>query len=314
MQVRKFTTRIRSGRLALLAVVTTLVLAACGGTTSSTWATVDGIAITESDVSAFGAEPLAGLTAPSEDLRNVVSELIFDTAGTVAAARDFGVEITDEDIDERLTDPPERWVDLFTSASADETVGQGQLESLATRTILLDTVGPELVKAEFETWENMIEEAPELVVTVCVRHILTETIEQAEDALARVQAGEDFIAVAAEVSGDPGSPEGLIGGDTCPAPLNVSPEFTQAMVTLEIGEVGGPVQSDFGFHVIRVEERVVPEAADLEANAIAFLDGGVVSDFFSSWYSTTAREADVVVASPLGTWSPDAIAIAPPGS
>lgn len=314
MQVRMFTTRMRGPRVALLAVVVVVLLAACGGSaSSSTWATVNGTAITEGDVDAFGAEPLSGPTAPSEELRNVVAELIFDTAGISVAATDFGVEITDEEIAERLANPPERWEGLFASASADAAVGEGQLESLATRTLLLDQVGPQLLLADYGTWEDVIADAPELVVTACVRHILTATIEEAQAALDRVDAGEDFIAVAAELSQDTGSPEGLIAADTCPAPLNVSPEFTEAMMSLDVGEAGGPVQSEFGFHVIQVEERNVPDISELETRAIEFLDGGLVSDYFSSWYSTAARDADVEVASPLGTWSPDSLAIAPPG-
>jgi peptidyl-prolyl cis-trans isomerase D len=77
---------------------------------------------------------------------------------------------------------------------------------------------------------------------------------QAEEALARVRGGEDFAVVAEELSADPGS-KGR-GGDLgfFPRGRMVKP-FEDAAFALEPGELGEPVRTLHGWHVIRAEER-----------------------------------------------------------
>jgi peptidyl-prolyl cis-trans isomerase D len=92
-------------------------------------------------------------------------------------------------------------------------------------------------------------------------HILV-LVEPGEDAkaeaeakalLARVQKGEDFATLAQQESDDPGTASsggdlGLIKrGDTVGA-------FEDAVFSMQVGEVRGPVKSEFGYHVIRLEE------------------------------------------------------------
>ena len=77
---------------------------------------------------------------------------------------------------------------------------------------------------------------------------------QAQAALDRVRAGEDFAAVAREVSQDPGSAAnggdlGFFGRGQMVA------EFEETAFALEPGEVSDPVQSQFGFHIITVAEK-----------------------------------------------------------
>ncbi|EPX84121.1 Parvulin-like peptidyl-prolyl isomerase [Rubellimicrobium thermophilum DSM 16684] len=85
------------------------------------------------------------------------------------------------------------------------------------------------------------------------RHILVATEEEAQAVLDRLEAGEDFAAVAQEVSTDTGS--GAQGGDLgWFGPGMMVPEFEQGVAALEPGELSDPVQSQFGWHVIRLEE------------------------------------------------------------
>jgi parvulin-like peptidyl-prolyl isomerase len=90
---------------------------------------------------------------------------------------------------------------------------------------------------------------------VCASHLLVETPEEAEDARSRiVDDGEDFAAVAAEVSIDTTS--GAQGGNLGCAPAsNYVDPFAEATLSQPVGEVGEPVQSDFGYHVIVVTAR-----------------------------------------------------------
>lgn len=90
---------------------------------------------------------------------------------------------------------------------------------------------------------------------VNARHILVKTKEEAEAIVKRLDAGESFEAIAKEVSTDPGS--GANGGDLgWFGPGQMVPEFEQAAFALEVGAYSKePVQSQFGWHVIKVEDK-----------------------------------------------------------
>jgi type I site-specific restriction-modification system R (restriction) subunit len=79
------------------------------------------------------------------------------------------------------------------------------------------------------------------------------TKKKAEDALARVKAGEDFAKVAQEVSQDPGSAAN--GGDLgFFGKGKMVPEFETAAFALKVGEVSGLVKTTYGYHIIKVTE------------------------------------------------------------
>lgn len=95
---------------------------------------------------------------------------------------------------------------------------------------------------------------------VRARHILVETEDAAKAVVVRLKAGEDFAKVAGEVSKDPGS--GAEGGDLGYfTKERMVPEFSTAAFAMKVGDISDPVKSQFGFHVIKVEdirERPVP--------------------------------------------------------
>lgn len=90
---------------------------------------------------------------------------------------------------------------------------------------------------------------------VKARHILVKTEEEAEAIIKRLDAGESFEDIAKEVSTDPGS--GANGGDLgWFGPGQMVPEFEQAAFALEVGAHSKePVQSQFGWHIIKVEDK-----------------------------------------------------------
>ena len=96
---------------------------------------------------------------------------------------------------------------------------------------------------------------------VHARHILLPTEEEAKAALARVKGGEDFAKVASDVSKDPGSKGGDLGWFTKD---RMVPEFAEAAFKLEPGQISDPVKSQFGWHVIKVEEKRTKQFPKLE--------------------------------------------------
>jgi peptidyl-prolyl cis-trans isomerase C len=88
-----------------------------------------------------------------------------------------------------------------------------------------------------------------------VRHILVPTVAEAQSVITKLENGGDFAALAKEVSIDPGSSGD--GGDLgFIASGDTVKEFETAAFALDVGTyTKTPVESQFGFHVIRVDER-----------------------------------------------------------
>ena len=84
------------------------------------------------------------------------------------------------------------------------------------------------------------------------RHILVAGEDEAKAVVKRLEAGEDFVKVATEVSKDPGSPGGDLGWFTRDKMVK---EFSDAAFALEKGKLSAPVKSQFGWHVIRLEDK-----------------------------------------------------------
>lgn len=111
-------------------------------------------------------------------------------------------------------------------------------------------------------WESHPEEFT-VPLQVQARHILIvvpasgtegQAVAKAEAILARVRAGEDFAAVATELSND--SATRARGGDLgFFGPGKMAPEFEKAAFAMKPGEVSGPVKTSFGYHLIKVEGR-----------------------------------------------------------
>lgn len=127
-------------------------------------------------------------------------------------------------------------------------------QSILIRTLLADVqkksaVSDAEIKAEYDKFvkENAGQE-------IRSRHILVETEAQAKDLIAQISKGAKFEDLAKKHSKDPGS--GANGGDLDWAnPAGFVPEFSAAMVKLGKGQMtDAPVKSQFGWHIIRVED------------------------------------------------------------
>ncbi len=203
------------------------------------------------------------------------------TAGNKVVARANGIEITEADLSLAAEDPALQvpgiadaqkrdlligyLVDLKLGAKAaeDAKVGEGadfqRKLAYARDKALLDeyldrevkkAVTPEAARKLYDDTVKGI--APEAEVRA--RHILVENEDEAKAVKARLTKGEDFAKVAAEVSKDPGSKGD--GGDLGFFTKDRMVEaFAEAAFKLEAGQISDPVKSQFGWHVIKVEEK-----------------------------------------------------------
>jgi peptidyl-prolyl cis-trans isomerase C len=96
------------------------------------------------------------------------------------------------------------------------------------------------------------------------RHILVEKEDAAKALIAELKKGGKFEELAKKASKDPGS--GANGGDLdWASAASYVPEFSNAMVKLEKGQMTDvPVKSQFGFHIIRVDDVREPQLPKLD--------------------------------------------------
>ncbi|MDG1129605.1 peptidylprolyl isomerase [Seohaeicola saemankumensis] len=93
-------------------------------------------------------------------------------------------------------------------------------------------------------------------------HILVETEEEAAALIARLDAGEEFAALAQEASSDSSAASGGQLG-WFESGMMV-PDFEAAVIALEVGAVSAPVQTQFGWHVVMLNETRLREIPSLE--------------------------------------------------
>ncbi|RXI99883.1 foldase [Anaerobacillus alkaliphilus] len=231
-----------------IALTGLIALTACNGnsngdTESNIVAEIEGQAITE-------AEFVEALKEKHGEavLFSLVQDKIF-------AAHAQRLNVTDEDIDKELNEVRDAY-DLGEDEaflSFLNTQGFSSIEdfrNLVMQHLVVQKVASEGAVVTEEEVRAEYEAGRELEAS----HILVQDLETAEEILAKLNQGEDFAELAQEYSIDPGS--GAAGGSLGSFERGrMVPEFEQAAFSLAVGEISDPVQSDFGYHIIKVTER-----------------------------------------------------------
>ena len=132
--------------------------------------------------------------------------------------------------------------------------------------------------------EDMAKDLPHKEVQVWARHILVDTEVAAKQVEELLKAGEPFEKVARDLSKDTGS--AAKGGDLGWAPAsNYVPEFKDAVLKQEIGVIGPPVKTQYGYHIIQVIARQeLPLTNDQFQQA--------VQTAFNDWLTAAREKAD----------------------
>ena len=215
-------------------------------------ARVDGSPVTEADVALAAEDPALSLPAMEEaQKRDIIVGYLVDLKIGAKAAEAA-----------RIGDGPEfgRKLAYFRDKLL--------LDEYLDREVKKAVTAEASRKLYEDTVKNMKPEAE-----VRARHILVETEEEAKKTLARVKGGEDFAKVAGEVSKDPGSK--TEGGDLgfFTQERMVQP-FSEAAFKLDAGQLSEPVKSQFGWHVIKLEEkrmRPIPPFEEMKEQVEAYL-------------------------------------------
>jgi len=131
----------------------------------------------------------------------------------------------------------------------------------------------------------------------CVRHILfnKDQKEKAEEVKQQLENGGDFATLAKENSQDPGSAEK--GGDLgCLGKGETVPEFENAAFGAEQGEIVGPVQTQFGYHLLEVTDiksKQTRSLDEVESQIRSQLATEKQSEEFNKWLEEQKKKRDV---------------------
>ena len=197
-----------------------------------TVATVDGIAITYNDVSLVEDELMAvyGQLPEEQRFQTLVGYMVNRILASEAAKK-AGLE-NDADVAK---------IKAFMERKA--------LQDVYIAKMLMERVREEDVTAYYD---KEIKNGP-IEEEVRARHILLDNREAADAVVADLENGADFAALAKERSKGPSGPS---GGDLGYfSKQSMVPAFSDAAFKLAAGETSPPVQTQFGWHVIRVEDR-----------------------------------------------------------
>jgi peptidyl-prolyl cis-trans isomerase D len=135
--------------------------------------------------------------------------------------------------------------------------------------------------------DELTKDIPQTEEQVWARHILVETEVEARAAYNLLKQGADFAQLARTSSKDTGS--GANGGDLGWFGKGAMvPPFEEAAFSQEIGEIGEPVKSDFGYHIIQVLGR-----QELPLNATQYEQKK--QTVFDEWLTAAREEATVTI-------------------
>lgn len=269
----------------VLAVLSVLALAACGDKAASTaekpagdvLMKVDGQVVTKQTMDWLLKEQVPAGTPIDDALRAKAREHLVQREVLLAAARKAGLD-KNPDVEQRM------------AYVRDEQLVNAYIKDWLDKNPVTD----EQVKAEYDKQVGAAGN-----VEYHARHILVGSEDEAKAIIAKLGKGEKFAALA-KASKDPGS--AVNGGDLGWArPETFVPEFAAALKGLEKGKfTTEPVKTQFGYHVILLEDTRKPEPPPLDAVKAQLqqqMQQKALGDYIQSLVSSAKVEGDMPAAS-----------------
>lgn len=201
--------------------------------------------------------------------REKLLDMLIDEKLQLHRAGELGITVADEEVNSEIEnakkyfDSEEKFNEFLKGQSIDLEYFKGSVRKELIINKLTDkltekvAVTDEEIKAYYDTHQDEF-------VSVKASHILLETKEEAEKMLQRVKAGENFAELAKQNSKDPSAKENSGDLDYFRHGEMVEP-FEKAAFALKPGEISDIVQTDFGFHIIKVEDSKLDKFEDVKA-------------------------------------------------
>ncbi|RKL67104.1 foldase [Salipaludibacillus neizhouensis] len=244
--------------------------------------------------------------------KDELTEFLMDSYGTQAAetlvtsrliekeADANEVIVTDEEIETELTTYIEQYGGEEAFATTLETSGlsMDSFEEEISQYLKSEKLVAEWVDFTDEELKTYFEENRALFDVqeqVQASHILVEDLETAEEVAKKIEDGEDFSELAAEYSTDTSNADsgGELGYFARGAMVT---EFDDVAFEMETGDISEPVETEFGFHIIKmtdyVEEKTV-EYSDVKDDVYAALLEEQFSTQYSAWMTEIMSKYEI---------------------
>jgi len=227
----------------------------------------DAVQVIQNTMGKGAAQLVAAEAGTSKEFVANAARQVADRRLLVAITADAKISLTPEEAAKLLAAQYERaggeaqFIERIKANDADP-------EFIKTMFVENETINRYLEKnvfASVSVGDEEIRKAYDQDKTATVRHILLLTQgkpaseipairKKMEGLLVRAKAGEDFAALAKEFTEDPGSKEN--GGlyENFPRGAMVKP-FDEAAFTLPVGQISGIVETEYGFHILKIEGR-----------------------------------------------------------
>jgi len=284
-------------------------------------ATFDGGDVTQGEFDEFAEQSgFGGMSEDDPQYKAAVQQIMPQLVGieiTKAYAAEHNITVSDEDVDQELAkikgqvgeQARSSGQDLSDQEAYEQALKQNNITEEELRDDIQDNLPVQKVQekvagnaepsdAEIQAYYDENKEAqfttPE---QRCVRHILfnKDQEQKAEDVKQQLEEGGDFAELAKENSQDPGSAEK--GGDLgCLGEGETVPDFEEAAFGAEQGEIVGPVQTQFGYHVLEVTEikpKQTRPLSEVESQIRAQLATEKQSTEFTKWLDEQKKQRDV---------------------
>lgn len=270
---------IRTGKTALCAVIILAVLSLLffsGCNSNRAIAVVNGERITRGELETYkkilmltnpGFEEMLKDSERKATVDKELMEILIQIELFKQSAQKLGLDVSEEESEKAYQEARKYIEDFLGSAEEyEKKINEIKLTEEQFRQLMKDSLYGEKIVEHFtgqvtdEEVRDFIEEYPEVMkipAKIDVSHILVDSEEEALAARERILAGEDFGDVAVEVSKDTVANEqkGRLGPITVDDPL-YDKDFMAAAKALEVGELSVPVETQFGWHLIFLHERI----------------------------------------------------------
>jgi foldase protein PrsA len=215
-------------------------------------------------------------------------------------AKKQNISVSDEDLEAEIamikkSFPSEQ---EFDTALAMYGMTLDKLKEQMTTQVMINKIFESKVTISDEDVKKYFEENKDQFATpekIQASHILVDTKEEADAILQELKGGADFAALAKEKSKDGSAANGGDLGEPFTRGKMV-PEFEEAAFALNEGEISDVVQSQYGFHIIKLTKRIPGEPAKFEDKKEEIrktLFTTEVSTQFQTWYEQIKAEAKI---------------------
>lgn len=242
-------------------------------------------------------------------LRFTALQELVDQQLMLQAARRERIRVDNRRVEEEFNAIKEQLGDRFNTVLRQQGLNQATLRELIRQNLLIQEVRAQKSKVTL-TEEEVRQAFAADHEEIEVRHILIDphselggdwdqALAKAQEIKARLEAGEDFAALAQEYSDDEGTKDlgGSLGYIRRSDPL--VEEFIDAAFALEVGGISEPVRSAYGYHIIQVTDRrmVEPEKPfeEVADEYRAQLEQRLGEEQFAAWLSGEREKAQVVI-------------------